>query len=978
MVQVDPAAKFSDLQPMRSDPPQYHIFGFGLYLYGDRDFDVETQSFVRTLCFCLLYIPIIPLRAYRAAPEIDGWRYLGRVPVSRPARAWSLALCLGVLVAGGALGVHAVWNAPWRVAARQMEEADRSLADGRVGDAAERLASVAVGPTDQSGPAARRLSELLEHPSMKADRKGAAAAFRAAAGVQKAGRWPAGAPSIAKKGQEAVKSISASDPRGALAILQELEGLGPPDPSIAELRHQLLEAVVAADPSDPEWASRLAVDYESRNQLDRTEKILEPLRSRLGELEGARILGQADARANRFDRAIPLLRAYTRNRLRRLADAEARLQSLYRAGQERILEQLKSQRASDFNYSSYRHLGESQQRAMIVRYIEGKLKDDPAIAPVQQALIAESPVVPVALELGILLLQHAQAQSDPQARKSLLDEAEAAFMAVSRVAGDRAEYQLSLAQVYYWQGKHAEGRRLLDQVLGARKRDPILLVQAADLLREVGSESEARVLAEEAFNKATVPAVKNQAAVLRGLLGEDVEDRITWLRRANTDEPHVKAILSEDLARQALNRGKEGEAIANLEKVVSIYEAMPESSSVLNNTWIAMSQLARLTGDVATHDRAVAKIERAVQLSPGESLVLVNASEAVLESGLRGVIGDAIDLGVLKRGASVDLLDFLVSDERGREQVAARLRANPLVTRALAMKEKVTLLAPRNPDYYESSVRVLEHRRDGAGLRKLVSSLERTELDLVDRAKSQRENESGAKDRQMKEQAEGSIAQSEPILPVARAKGGPTFAAAVKQWIDARYAAARLGMPANFDAMVTLAEEAAARSPSLSSRHVLISALIARATDRLARADSRFGASWRRSARSISAEEHLAAMLSVDGDLKKRVLQDPDVTRALGLFHESYAASPSFGTGPRSWALVRDKFPADAAAISKSYLRDDWENLGDQARAKLRAYDPSTVLTAYWKARMQERPTEALAVIKAAREGGVPVPIEIP
>ena len=157
MVQVDLSTKFPDLQPMRSDPPQYRLFGCGLYLYGDRDFDLETQSFVRTLCFCLLYIPLIPLRAYRAAPAVDGWRYLGSVPVSGRARAWSLVSCLALLAAGGALGAHAVWNAPWRVAARQMEEAERVAADGRVGDAVGLLAGVAVGPTDQAAPAARRL-----------------------------------------------------------------------------------------------------------------------------------------------------------------------------------------------------------------------------------------------------------------------------------------------------------------------------------------------------------------------------------------------------------------------------------------------------------------------------------------------------------------------------------------------------------------------------------------------------------------------------------------------------------------------------------------------------------------------------------------------------------------------------------------------------------------------------------------------------
>src|SRR5262249_19686046 len=143
MVQVDPSTKFPDLQPMRSDPPQYHLFGFGLYLYGDRDFDVETQSFVRTLCFCVLYLPLIPLRAYRAAPALDGWHYLGRVPVSGPARIWSAVVCVALLATGGALGAHAYRNAPGRVAARQIEEAERLAAIGQVGDAAKLLASIA-------------------------------------------------------------------------------------------------------------------------------------------------------------------------------------------------------------------------------------------------------------------------------------------------------------------------------------------------------------------------------------------------------------------------------------------------------------------------------------------------------------------------------------------------------------------------------------------------------------------------------------------------------------------------------------------------------------------------------------------------------------------------------------------------------------------------------------------------------------------
>jgi tetratricopeptide (TPR) repeat protein len=978
MVRVDPTAKFADPRPTLAEPPLYHLFGFGLYLYGDRDFDVETQSFVRTLCLCVLYIPLIPIRAYRAAPALDGWSYLERVPVSGGARAWSLAAWLALLGAGGALGAHAVWNAPERVAARHMEQAEQLAEGGRVGDAAGLLAGVARGSTDQAQPAARRLAELLDHPDTKRDPKAMLAVLGAASGVKKAGRWPAGAPSIIDRGRDAARSLSASAPKDAVSILDELDRLGPADPSIADLRHGLLEAAVAADPSDAEWASRLAVDYEARGQLDRCEKFLEPLRHRLGELEGARVLAMVDARANRVDGALTLLRAYTKPRLGRLRDAEAKFQSLVREGQQRVIKQLENQRPSDFDYERYRRAGPSQRQEMVIQYVDAKLKQEPAIAAAERALMAEVAVVPAVLELAVLSLQHAQAQSDPSARKSLLDEAESNFLAVSRMAGEQAAYQINLAQVYYWQGKHDEGRRLLDRVLGEQKRDPALLVQAAVMLREVGSVSEARTLAEEAYNAAMVPAVKNEAAVIRGLLGEDVEERITWIRRANTNEPHIKAILCEDLARQAMDKGDEPQAIANLRQAIAIYESMPESHAVLNNLWISLSQLARLTGDTAAHDRAAAMIQRAAQQAPGDSLALFNASEALVELGIRDLIGGAIDLRALRRDAEFDLLDQLVEDERGREAFAARLRAHPLVSRALSMKEKVSLLAPRNAGFHEALVRVLERRRDGEGLRKLLATLERTELDLSDRARRLAEQKSGVKDRQRKEQARGMLALAEPILPVARAKGGPTFAAAASEVMQARLAAATYGIPVDLDATVVLLEDASAKSPSIGSRHALAHALLFRATDRLTRADSRFADLWRRSFRSLSCAEVLAAVLSVDGPLKPMVLRDPDVDRALGLLHQTYSACPSFASGPQSWALAREKFPQDAAAMAQAYFRTDWDQLGDLARSRLDPTDPSTSLKAYWRARMQHKESEALAIVKNARSRGIPVPIEVP
>ena len=118
-----------------------------------------------------------------------------------------------------------------------------------------------------------------------------------------------------------------------------------------------------------------------------------------------------------------------------------------------------------------------------------------------------------------------------------------------------------------------------------------------DLLRQVGSRSEARALAEEAYKTGRDPETRQNAAILRGLMGIDLDDKILWLGRGNPTDPQVKAILSSDLAEQALTRGDEAKAMRHYREAIGIYDAMPESAGSLNNAALALFRLARLTGD---------------------------------------------------------------------------------------------------------------------------------------------------------------------------------------------------------------------------------------------------------------------------------------------------------------------------------------------------------------------------------------------
>jgi len=46
--------KFPEMRPIKNAPWLGSINGFGLGLYGKRDFDAESQTYVKTRCICEL------------------------------------------------------------------------------------------------------------------------------------------------------------------------------------------------------------------------------------------------------------------------------------------------------------------------------------------------------------------------------------------------------------------------------------------------------------------------------------------------------------------------------------------------------------------------------------------------------------------------------------------------------------------------------------------------------------------------------------------------------------------------------------------------------------------------------------------------------------------------------------------------------------------------------------------------------------
>lgn len=68
--------------------------GIGLRLVGRRDYDSAHDSWVATRCFCLFYVPLLALDAYRVSEAGDGWTFHAKASLSPLAWSWNGVLLL--------------------------------------------------------------------------------------------------------------------------------------------------------------------------------------------------------------------------------------------------------------------------------------------------------------------------------------------------------------------------------------------------------------------------------------------------------------------------------------------------------------------------------------------------------------------------------------------------------------------------------------------------------------------------------------------------------------------------------------------------------------------------------------------------------------------------------------------------------------------------------------------------------------------
>jgi tetratricopeptide (TPR) repeat protein len=974
MAEQDLQSKFPDMRPVKSAPALSTINGIGCTVYGSRDHDEETNTYVKTHAFSVLFVPLINLGAYRVADSPNGgWYFIGRVPLSTGARLWNLVLLAGVVLAVGLGWWHHYTHTPDYLAGQKLDEADRLAAAGQLVPAGRLYRDVAQGTTKRARDAVTRFKGMLDGPVARAQPAEAAAVLAIAAELKD----KIDPKDLTHRGLELAKQHAGSDPRGALVLVDTVAPLLPDDAdtakTLADVRRSPLQKLVAQESDNPGWASRLAEIYEADRKPAKCEELLARHVKRLGTLEGARILGQIYARRGKIEEAHALLVPYAENRLKAYHEAEETIRQIH----GRIFAQLKAGQVSQTFRDRYQGASQDEQRTIVQEYINGQVEADPAGKGALAILKQNRQVVPMALDLGMVLLHRAQAMADPQARRRELEKAEKTFLAVQGQAGEDDFYRLNLGEVYYWLGKHTEGRKLIDQVLAAQKRRPEILMVVGRLLRHVGEVSQARSLVEEAYRTETDQAKKERIAAYRSVLAVDGDDRITWLRKSTADDLAVRAELASALGQKALREGKDEEAARQLRESIACYARQPESSATLNNSAGVYEALYLVTGDRAALDKKVQRYEKALALEPRNSIILNNVARSTEEAALRDFIGDRTDLKLLKREGALDLLGYLCADQTARRRLSERLGKHPGIARARELYDRLLLLAPKSTHGYSAMAALVYEMNDLEKLRGLWRRLEQVELDLADQAQEERESLAGKKDAQNRKAWQAASRRAAATLRAARQRPrGTTLAVAADTLAQYQSRLALLGESVDADEVVRLAEEAHGAAPSQATRSSLMGALLFRGDRSLVRREPAYAAMSARAMRSLGPTYLIAVALSREGKPRQAALTDKDVQRVLNLIREKRAKEPE-EADEWSWAMLSASHPDEAAAAAKVLQRDELRRLKRAIELKLAPMSGPTAFQAYWARQMAGEGAKGVEILKACAARGVPLPFEL-
>ncbi len=966
--------KFPHLKPIKSPPSLATVNGIGLSVFGKRDFDAETNTYVKTRCFCFVFIPLIAIDAYRVADAGSRrWYFLGKDSLSTFARSWNMAVgCIAIFLAlAGAWSAYT--DSPEYRAKQDIKRATAFMQTGEPIKAAGLYRQHLFGPSADEGRAGFKNAVETVLDSDKPDQ--VTAALRMVAGLPLDANQPAPlVPDAPAKGLADAQKFRTTNPVAALGILDATAQLDPRNPAVPSLQIDLLKQILAANPSDVDHAVQLALIYEKNEQLDDAVTVLRPLKAKLGATEGARILGQKLLQEQNYEDAYGLLFPYVQTRLEQLHQMESSYTNTLASISHRAIEDLNNGRGTPEFYANYKVASKEQQETMVDDFIEQQTKADPAYQRALASLKMANKIVPVTLDLGIVQLNRAQELKDPDQRKTELEAAEKTFLAIRSFAGETDEYRLFLGQVYYWLGRPEEGHKLFDQLLASRKRDFSILLEISQTLRSVGAEVEARSLAEEAYRSASTDTQHYEAAALRALICKDEDDRLSWLEKADPSATWVQIELNQSRGRKALAAGNKTQAANYLSKAITGYEAEPKTAASLNNCGLACFALYEATGNLADEEKGLSLLEEAISLDPSDSILLQNTVYFLIGLAARNVNHDTVNLSVIDEQPGMQLLPYLYRNEAERAIVYQQFHDDDAMRKALGYLDKAMLLAPKSVDLYTTALALQAGFRNLNEAQKIKDRFDRASPDVTENRQAVLDRLSGKKDKKNLESYQKRIQAMNGHETNAMVRGDAATADyVISRLVDLRQGAWMYGAPLDGRELLQQAAGNYQRHPSSSSHSTLRAAYFFQASAELAQADPGYNAMVARTRRMLTPEILLTLVLERGGPLAEKARKNENLSRGIALVKEDIVNFPAW-TEISDWALLKNTAPDLAAQAAQTIKANELLGICYDLSIRMDPLDCSTVLDQYWRQKMAGNDTQAAQIYNDAIHQGLPLP----
>ena len=371
--------KYPEMRPAGSPPALQTVNGIGTGFYGSRDLDRPTGSYVKTQCFCILFVPILALKAYRVASRGSGWTLIGRVPLSRFAKTWNIAFLCAIVGSIGLGLMVAHFKDPTYLAGRKLAQADEAAAAGRLLEAGQLYREVARTHTQHAAAARQRCAKLLERPEIDGlPLSDVTQIF----GIAKEFAGPMGEKELFETGIAWVQHHPQAADHDVFESLDQLaEVPGADQARLAAIRRPLLEKLVAANPQNVELTVQLALAIEAEGEQggkkqggdgpgERIAKLLSPHREKLGAGEGARLSGRSWRRRASSTSPTRCWAPTWIQRLDAFHEAEQAYEAAIKQVRGRIIEQIRNGTAPGFDFARSNGVSTSEKQAMAMEYLD--------------------------------------------------------------------------------------------------------------------------------------------------------------------------------------------------------------------------------------------------------------------------------------------------------------------------------------------------------------------------------------------------------------------------------------------------------------------------------------------------------------------------------------------------------------------------------------------------------------------------------